>query len=586
MENVIILASISVFVLLLVLLRWRLAKRKTEYGAACWLPAWSAQGAGLFGGDGLLIGDWTGRLPVYYNGGGHALTVAPTGMGKGTCAIIPNLLRHPWIFVVDPGGENTAVAIAAWRRKNYEIVCLNPWRKHAAAPWSLPSHQLNPVAILDPKSQSFVSDADLLAEMIVTRSGRESGNSSFFKDEAQSGLRAMLLHIATAEPIARRNLLTLREYITADAKAWENIVVGMRANQAAGGLIAREAAQFERREAQAGEEFSAILSTMKQDTNFIEDPVMQAALGGERADLSALKGFSKDGSKIEGCAVAIVIPLEYIETHAAYARLVTAVALWTMQRGALARGRVLFLLDEFPALGPMKRIASGLATLRKYRVWLWPIVQNLGQLKNLYGANWQTFISNAGLLQFIGAGDIETAQYISTYCGEATIEVASKSRGGESRSLARRQLAMPDEIMCLRSDLQIVSIGNMRPLLLKKTPYWERPGITIYNSNPYVEKGAEISLLAPLAAAWGKAVHLAAWMMRPASPLVIAAVMLAFVVFRPGVLVHKEWRHEYRMTVCFYVTTSGMRAAYRDNLRRPAYCAPVYLSLYHPVIER
>ncbi|MGE0061416.1 MAG: type IV secretory system conjugative DNA transfer family protein [Xanthobacteraceae bacterium] len=586
MENSTIFASIPPFVLVLVLLKWRLAKRRTEYGAACWLPAWSAQGAGLFRGEGLLIGDWTGRLPVYYNGGGHALTVAPTGMGKGTCAIIPNLLRHPWLFVVDPGGENTAVAIAAWRRKNYEVVCLNPWRKHDAAPWSLPSDQLNPVAILDPKSPSFVSDADLLAEMIVTRSGRESGNSSFFKDEAQSGLRAMLLHIATAEPPARRNLLTLRQYITADATAWEQLVAAMRANQAAGGLIAREAAQFERREAQAGEEFSAILSTMKQDTNFIEDPVMQEALGGERADLSALKGCSKDGRKIAGCAVAIVIPLEYIETHAAYARLVTAVALWTMQRGALARGRVLFLLDEFPALGPMKRIASGLATLRKYRVWLWPIVQNLGQLKNLYGANWQTFISNAGLLQFIGAGDIETAGYISTYCGEATIEVVTKNRGGASRSLARRQLAMTDEIMCLKDDLQIVSIGNMRPLLLKKTPYWERPGIGGYNRNPYVERGAEISLLAPLAAAWGKAVHLAAWTMRPASSLVVVAVMLAFFALRPGILIGDEWRHEDRMSVCFYATTSGMYATYTSRLRRPASCAPIYLSLFHPVIEQ
>lgn len=586
MENWIIFASIVLVVLLLVLLKWRLAKRRTEYGAACWLPAWSAQGAGLFRGEGLLIGDWTGRLPVYYNGGGHALTVAPTGMGKGTCAIIPNLLRHPWLFVVDPGGENTAVAVAAWRRKNYEIVCLNPWRKHNAAPWSLPSDQLNPVAILDPNSASFVSDADLLAEMIVTRSGRESGNSSFFKDEAQSGLRAMLLHIATAEPQVRRNLLTLRQYITADAKAWDQLVTAMRVNQAAGGLIAREAVQFERREAQAGEEFSAILSTMKQDTNFIEDPIMQQALGGMSADLSGLKGYSKGGKKIAGCAVTIVIPLEYIETHAAYARLVTAVALWTMQRGPLARGRVLFLLDEFPALGPMKRIASGLATLRKYRVWLWPIVQNLGQLKNLYGANWQTFISNAGLLQFIGAGDIETAGYISSYCGEATIEVVTKSRAGESRSLARRQLAMPDEIMCLKDDLQIVSIGNMRPLLLKKTPYWERPEIGNYNPNPYVARGAEISLLAPLYAAWGRAVHLAAWAMRPASSLVVIAVMLAFVALRPGILIGDEWRHQERMTVCFYATTSGMYGTYTSRLRRPAYCSPIYLSLFHPVIER
>lgn len=47
---------------------------------------------------------------------------------------------------------------------------------------------------------------------------------------------------------------------------------------------------MERREAQAPEEFSAVLSTMKQDTNFIEDPVMQRALAGSTADFTVSIG--------------------------------------------------------------------------------------------------------------------------------------------------------------------------------------------------------------------------------------------------------------------------------------------------------
>lgn len=583
MENL-IFASIPLLVLLVVLWRWRFAKRHTTHGAACWLPAWTAQGAGLFKKEGLLVGDWAGQLPVYYNGGGHALTVAPTGMGKGTCAIIPNLLRYPWLFVIDPGGENTAVAIAAWRRKKYEIICLNPWAQHAAAPWLLPSHALNPVAILDPASAHFVSDAALLAEMMVMRSGKEQGSNAFFTEEAHSGIKAMLVHIATVEPPARRNLLTLRQYIMADGDAWERLLSAMKANHVASGLVVGAAVQFERREAQAPEEFSAILSTMKQFTNFIDDPVMQTALSGTTADLSGLKGFRK-GKKLRGCAVSVVIPLQYLSTHAAYARLVTAVALLTMQRDdVLARGRVLFLLDEFPALGRMGSIATGLATLRKYNVWLWPIVQNLGQLKNIYGADWQTFISNAGLLQFMGAGDNETARYISEYCGEATIEVPNINPGRDYRSLARRPLAMTDEIKSLKSDLQIVSIGNMRPLLLKKTPYWERLGGETYNKNPFVGRGAEMSLFAPVSRAWGKAVHFAAWLVRPASPVVIVAVMLAFYWVRPGVLVEQEWRQRERTTACVYVTTSGKKVAYRGLLRRPGYCFPVSVSFIHPIL--
>lgn len=565
-----IFASLVVVVLLL---RWRFAKRRTTMGAAHWLPAWTASGLELFGKSGLLIGDWSGRLPVVYNGGGHALTVAPTGCGKGTSAIIPNLLQHPWIFLVDPGGENAAVASREWTSKGYAFLCLNPWEMHSGVPWNLPSHALNPLAILDPASKSFVSDADLLAEMIVVRSGRESGSSSYFKDEAQSGLRAMIMHLVTAEPAERRNFLTLRKYITSQAHEWEALIAAMKANTAAGGVVAREAAQFERREAQAGEEHSAIISTMKQDTNFIEDPVMQEALGGTSADLAALKG-TLHGKALPGCVVAVVMPLQYIHTHAVYARLITAVALWTMMQAPLSRGRVLFLLDEFPALGRMERISSGLATLRKYKVWLWPIIQNLGQLKNLYGQNWQTFISNAGLLQFIGAGDLETAQYVSALLGQTTIEVRSRGPGGSSFYETKRELATADEILRLRSDLQIVSVNNLQPMVLKRTPYWERAELRgRFHPNPYHAGTPTISWLALPAMAWGYWLRLAAWLMRPASSVVALLTMVAVYLIDPAINVGKTYDKMHARSVCTYDGPAGRRV-YLINSMLVTPCPP------------
>lgn len=559
---------------LLVMLRWRLAKRRTTMGAAHWLPAWTASGLKLFERQGLLIGDWTGRLPVTYSGGGHALTVAPTGFGKGTSAIVPNLLRHPWIFLVDPGGENTAIAVKEWRRKGYTLLCLNPWQMHSAAPWELPSHALNPLAILNPASRSFVSDADLLAEMITVRSGRESGSSSYFKDEAQSGLRAMLMHIVTAEPTARRNFLTLRKYITGQAHDWEALLAAMKANPAAGGAIAREAAQFERREAQAAEEHSAIISTMKQDTNFIEDPVMQQALGGNSADLAALKG-TLGGKAIAGCVVSVVMPLQYINTHAVYARLITAVALWTMMQEPLSRGRVLFLLDEFPALGPMQRIASGLATLRKYKVWLWPIIQNLGQLKILYGENWQTFISNAGLLQFIGAGDLETAQYVSQLIGQTTIEVKSRSPGGNSFYETKRELATADEILRLRSNLQIVSVNNLQPMVLLKTPYWERAELRgCFHPNPYHPGTPWLPWWVWPATVWGYAVRFAAWFMRPATSVVAVLTMSVLYLVDPAVRIADGHYSFSARPVCVYAGFLGRRY-YTLPTYVPRRCTPI-----------
>ena len=50
--------------------------------------------------------------------------------------------------------------------------------------------------------------------MIVTRNAQDGGSTAYFKDEAQSGIRAFLMHIGTTEAPDRRNLLTLRRYIT------------------------------------------------------------------------------------------------------------------------------------------------------------------------------------------------------------------------------------------------------------------------------------------------------------------------------------------------------------------------------------
>lgn len=567
-----IFAYLGLGVSSLALINWRFQKSDTTFGSAEFLKPWVASRKGMFRKDGLLLGDWTGLLPVYYRGAGHALTVAPTGSGKGTSAIIPNLLRHPFIFLIDPGGENTAIAARAWRSKGYAFSCLNPWGMHTGAPWSLPSHSINPLNILDPASETFASDADLLADMIVTRSGKESGGSAFFKDEAQSGIRAFLMHIATTEPEARRTLTTLRSYIAASPDAWTALLAAMKANAAANGAIAREAEQMERREANAAEEFSAVLSTMKQDTNFIEDPVMQRALAASTVDLAELKG-ARGGEKLKGAVLSVVIPLEYLDTHAAYARLVVGCALWTMQRAPLAKTRVLFLMDEFPALKRMNRIAGGLATLRKYRVWLWPIIQNLGQLKDLYGSNWQTFMSNAGLKMFMGAADLETAQYISEICGDATIEVKTKTAHGESISPASRRLATIEEVMHARSEWQIVFVDNFKPLLLRKTPYWERPRLRgIFDRNPYQSRTPGLPLRLPLDAVAGFTLRFISWLMAP-SPTVVALGLFTLAAWsNVGVSLGRV--PEGKNPACIYLQAHGVTRGY---LRSPRAECPLFI---------
>ena len=565
------------------LLLWRLRRDPTTYGSATWMKVWRAVFKRLFKRTGLMIGDWIVQtksqrrwrlpalLPIFYRDDAHCITISPAGSGKGTSAIIPNLLRWPWVFLMDPGGENTAVAAGHWREQGYSFYCINPWRMHEEGPWELPHHALNPLDILEPAGETFTSDADVLADALIVRSGREDGSSEFFKNEAQSVIKAMIMHIASTEPAERRNLLTLREYITADQDTWEKLLSAMKRNVTGGGAIRNEALALERREAQdATEELSAIMSTMKEVTNFLDDPAMQASLCSSEVEISDLKSVYRrhDGRKQKGCIVSVVTPLAHLQTHAPWLRLVTAVAIWTMQCTPMAKNRVLFLLDEFAALGRMDRIAGGLETLRKHKVWLWPIFQSLAQIKDLYHTRWPTFLANAGFRQFLAVNDPDTARYVSDMCGTATVETETRTSQGEllNRGQTARPLITPDEVLSLPSDQQICFIAGERPLLARKRPYWKRPELRgRYQRNPYHGRTPGLGILWPLQWVLGQLVKGASYLLAP-HPLVGAAYIAAALIWlQPGIRVHGN------QSACEYITLTGIKETYP----REHSCAPV-----------
>ena len=49
---------------------------------------------------------------------------------------------------------------------------------------------------------------------------------------------------------------------------------------------------------------------------------------------------------------------------------------------------------------------------RGYRLQLWPVLQDLNQLEELYPKRWQTFLSNAGAQLFFAPRDLKTAEYV------------------------------------------------------------------------------------------------------------------------------------------------------------------------------
>lgn len=499
------------FFLMLSLLGWRFRSAPTVYGSAAWLTIFQAFKRGLFNKRGLIAGDWAGILPVRYDGT-HAITYGSAGSGKGTSVIIPNLLGARFIFLNDPGGENAAIAIKQWRRRRLPLFVINPFGMHADRPWRLPAHAFNPFDFLDTDSPTFCADAKVCAALLAQRTGRESGSSKYFIDRAEAFLHGAIVHINTVAPPGRRHLGTLYDYAHLDAGEWESLIASMKANTAFGGLVRSAAIDMERMEAQAPEEFSAVLSTVQQNVQWLAEPNARKAVSRSEVDFTALKGKGRSRS---GAVIAVVLPLEYKETHKAVPRLALQCAVWAMTRGSIARTKVLFEIDEAASLGRLESLPQWLAELRKYRVQWSLHFQNVSQPRHLYQAEWQTFQGNAGLKRFVGINDLETAKEASAYCGRATIRVRSvNAKGGATTSQAGRELVQPDELRRMRSDKMIALIENLPPAVLNKVPYWSRPEFAgRYLRNPYHRalKYPDAGFK-PLR---GRIVYLAAWWLTP-----------------------------------------------------------------------
>ena len=146
--------------------------------------------------------------------------------------------------------------------------------------------------------------------------------------------------------------------------------------------------------------------------------------------------------------VYLCLPGRHMGTCGRWLRLFVNLALQAMEQtpGYPAAGcPVLFVLDEFASLGHMRQIEDAAGQIAGYGVKLWPILQDLGQLKALYKERWETFMGNAGILQFFGNNDLTTLEWISKRLGTTTIEQVSGSicdaararRGRRARATAR-----------------------------------------------------------------------------------------------------------------------------------------------------
>ena len=144
----------------------------------------------------------------------------------------------------------------------------------------------------------------------------------------------------------------------------------------------------------------------------------------------------------------------------------------------------MMLLDEFPTLGEMNEIKLGIAYYRGYKVKVFLIVQDTDQLKDIYkDAGMNSFLSNCSYRITFAANNATTAEMISKLLGNKTVVSESASRpkyidlnpGSRNVNInkASRALLMPQEIITLPRDEQIILIESKNPIRCNKIKYYE-----------------------------------------------------------------------------------------------------------------
>ncbi|MFT4075713.1 MAG: type IV secretory system conjugative DNA transfer family protein [Asticcacaulis sp.] len=419
--------------------------------------------------EGVLIGrDLNSGKLLRSTATTHLLTMAPTRSGKGVGTVIPNLLLlNRSVICIDPKGENTRVTGRA--RYGFGAV-------HILDPFAIsgdPTASYNPFDGLDADSIDIAEDAATLADALVYDEPGTSGDAHW-NEEAKALITGLIMLIAACEPPDKRNLARLRDCLTLAPDAFQDLLHIMQACDDCQGLIRRAA---NRHLAKSDREAAGVLSSAQRHTHFLDSPRM--------ANVLSKSDFSFADLKTKTATVFLVLPPDRMNTYSRWLRLMITRSLMELSRSVAGKPAtpVLYLLDEFAALGHLAPIERAMGLMAGYGVQLWPILQDIHQLKATYGKSAGSFMSNVGVLQVFGVNDQDSAKLISDLTGQMTIvwENVSRNPSSEGSGLSYseqhvgRALLTPDEVRNMHSDLQLLFLTGQRPILAGKLRYYDQP---------------------------------------------------------------------------------------------------------------
>jgi len=358
--------------------------------------------------------DLTGKI-IHYRQDRHVLSIGPNGSGKTRRLLYPALYRlKNWsIAAIDVKGELFAHTAMHRKAAGSRIILLDPFAvvktnyPHLAKRFPCESSGFNPVAVLDPASPRFVDQAKSLAVALIQT---EAEREKYWSQAAQALVKGLLMGLrieagAEASLPLLRKVLGLAPQQLADECARLVAEFGKQCPALAASLSEFTAYSPQDRE------LGGVRRTAKVQTDWLDSPEVCADLKKGAFDFATIKDVPT--------TIYLVLPPEYLASHGTWLRIMVSSILRPLLRSVEGRAvPCLFMLDEFAQLGHMEMIEDNYALMRGYGVKLWTIFQDLNQAKILYKDRWESFISNAGIVQAFAPQDMTTRKYLSDLADE------------------------------------------------------------------------------------------------------------------------------------------------------------------------
>ena len=402
-------------------------------------------------------------------GEGHMLTIAGSRGGKGSSVIIPNLLEWQGsAVVIDPKGTNARVTANARRKMGQKVHIIDPMGIVTED-----SARFNPLLNLDSEDPLFREYVTAISDALVYIP--PDAKDPHWDEGAKSVISGLIAHLVScvgtdwmigasgeASQPSSPTLPEIRDLISQLPEDMKKLWADMAMNEGAGGLP-RDVANRVIRGLETSEMLN-ILSNVEKHTEWLASPVMKGILSDHTFELKDICA--------EPTTVYLVIPPRAVKRHRRLIRLFVNLVIETVERGGKSPVPILMMIDEFLGLGRMDEFPEAFQTMASYNLTLWPFVQDIGAMQEIYGKDFNTFEASARAIQVFSVADKETREFISEKLGKAPLrDLGDISRSNEaveirSASDVEKDVA-PDTLR------QYIIERGKPPMVIERVPYYE-----------------------------------------------------------------------------------------------------------------